>query len=92
MTYSMGELADALERIQRLEDEGASPQLLEVACSEAQSAMASLRDAPETFHFLMHFLIDHDIRRKDADYARMQYEQLAGLLKELRGDISWMEE
>lgn len=84
MAYGMAELADALERIQRLEYEGASLQVLEDACREAQTAMASLPDAPGAFHFLMHFLIDHDIRRRDGEYARMQYEQLARVLKELR--------
>lgn len=32
--------------------------------------------SPEDFHFLMHYLIDADIRLKDAEYARVQSERL----------------
>ena len=48
-----------------------------------QASMLELEADVPHFHFLMHYLIDADIRLKDPRHAASQNERLAEVLKEL---------
>jgi hypothetical protein len=83
--YDRGELANDLERIRELEgDLRVGLDVLYAEARSIQSRIDGMRDVFESFHFVMHYLIDIDLRRRDSVYAEGQYRDLDRVLLELR--------
>lgn len=84
MAYTLRFVADELRRLRSLDvqDRGALRRWYEEARSLQEALGAEGSEIPH-FHFIMHYLIDADIRLKDPAYRVSQESRLEEVINEL---------